>query len=967
MQSSCAKTGKCYTTIKDVFVLDSHLPSPTEYRFESFRLVLKTGELTKLGMRVRLQGQPLQLLMVLLEQSGEVVTRDAMKTRLWPADTFVDFEHSLNTAIKKLRQTLGDSATEPRYIETLPRVGYRFLAKVEPAAAPATVSPAGDTPNTVFDKILPPRIEVSTADVRRRWRRRIGYAILPVLLAGAVLVFDFGKIREHLRGIYGGTEKSSAAASPAPRPRNSIAILEFENLSGRPEEQWLSTALSEMLTTELGAGGRLLVIPGENIARMKRDLALAPEASYTRESLQRIRGNLGADMIVLGCYTALGEKSGGQIRLDLRLQDAVTGETSAILSTTGTEAKLFDLVSQAGEQLRQKVGVGTFPSADSAILLAALPDSPQAAQLYAQGLERLRGYDSLGARPLLERAVQASPKFALAHSALSVAWTNLGYQLKSREEARTAFELSSSLSKEQQLFIEGRYRTVTNDWKKAADVYETLYTLYPDNLEYGLQLTNAQVYSRKAKDALATLESIRKMSLSAAYLPRVDLALAFAKEALSDLNGAIESAHLAESESRAIGAKELEARAWHVEATALRHIGQPEKSRTAYEQAKQLFESIGSKGSVALVLCDEALVDQDHGNVLGAMKMFEDSLVVFRSVGDESSVSAALADIAGVLKSEGNLAGAKKKFLEAMAIRKEVGGRLSSLRFELATIALDEGNLGQAKSEFTDLLAASVSANEKFGISLSQAELAGVLCAQGDLLGARKLYEDSLAVTRSIGDEENVSLTLSSLAMLSLEQGDLPAAHRAAQEAVDIQQKLTEKAELADTRETLAAVVLEEGNAAESESLARQALEAFATQKAAMKAASAEAILAMALVAEKKLEEARKIAGAAAPVAAKSQFLAERLTVATRVALVQAALGHARDAVQTLFQIQSEATRAGLVPQQFEARLALCEIELKSGKSALAHTQLANLKRDASSRGFMLIARKTDELAAAKN
>lgn len=934
---------------------------PAEYRFEAFRLKLKTAELTKSGIRMRLQGQPLQILIMLLEHAGEVVPRDSLKERLWPSDTFVDFEHSLNTAIKKLRQTLGDSATEPRYIETLPRIGYRFLAKVQkieqPAPSPQTVSVAEASPVGVPVRAVP--------DVFRQ--RLLRYTIPALIVAAVVLTLSFGNIRTRLRSLFGAPGTSSGSVSAAGKPRNSIAILGFKNLSGRREEEWLSTAFSEMLTTELGAGGKLLVIPGENIARMKRDLGLPEEASYTPESLHRIRGNLGTDMIVLGAYTALGEKSGGQIRLDLRLQDAVTGETAAVLSTTGTEAKLFDLVAQTGEQLREKVGIGNIPSSDSAILQASLPTSTQAAQLYAEGLERLRAYDSLSARPLFERAIQASPKFALAHSALSLAWANLGYQLKAREEAKQAVDLSANLSKEQQLFVEGRYRTVTNDWKKAIEVYQALFAMYPDNLEYGLQLTNAQVFSRKAKDAIVTLQKFRELPPGTSFLPRVDLALAFAKEAVSDLNGAIESAHLAESESRAIGAQELEARAWHVEASALRHLGQPEKSLVAYEQARRLFESIGNKGSVARVLCDEALVDSDHGNVPGAMKMFEDSLVVFRAVGDQSSVAAALADIAGVLKTEDDLAGARKKLVEALAISKEIGSRQSSLRFELASIEAEEGNLAQAKSEFSDLLAASLTANEKFGISLSQAELASVLDTQGEIAAAKKLYEDSLSMTRSMGDEEDTALTLCSFAELLRQEDDLPAAHRAAQEALDIAQKLNEKSDIAEARSALAAVLIEEGGYAQAETLARQSSESFASDKSVMRQATSDSLLALALVGEKKVDEAEKVGAIAGAAAAKSQLLGDRVIIAIRLARLQAALGHSREALQKLTAALSEASHSGIVPQELEARLAVLGIEMKAGESSIARAQLALLTRDASSKGFLLVARKSKELAASKN
>src|SRR5437764_1827316 len=108
-------------------------------RFGVFEVDLTEGELRKSGMKLRLQGQPFQVLAVLLERPGELVTREELKQRLWPSDTFVDFDHSLNTAINKVREVLGDSASSPRYVETLARRGYRFIAPVEQSGPPREI------------------------------------------------------------------------------------------------------------------------------------------------------------------------------------------------------------------------------------------------------------------------------------------------------------------------------------------------------------------------------------------------------------------------------------------------------------------------------------------------------------------------------------------------------------------------------------------------------------------------------------------------------------------------------------------------------------------------------------------------------------------------------------------------------------------------------------------------------------
>ena len=128
--------------------------------------------------------------------------------------------------------------------------------------------------------------------------------------------------------------------------RSSVAVLGFKNLSGRSDTAWISTALSEMLAGELGAGEKLRMVPSETIARAKSDLSLPDTESLSADTLARLRTNLGSDFVVLGSYLDLGKASEGQIRLDLRLQDTAKGETVAEISQTSSEAEMLDLVSQ---------------------------------------------------------------------------------------------------------------------------------------------------------------------------------------------------------------------------------------------------------------------------------------------------------------------------------------------------------------------------------------------------------------------------------------------------------------------------------------------------------------------------------------------------------------------------------------------------------------------------------------------
>src|SRR5882762_10393251 len=341
----------------------------------------------------------------------------------------------------------------------------------------------------------------------------------------------------------------------------SLAVLGFRNLTGRTEVAWLSTALSEMLTAELAAGGKLNPVSGEDVIRVKRDLSLAEADGFSKETLDRIRKYLGPGVVLSGSYVSLGKETARQIRLQLILQDTETGETIATLSETGTEGLLFDLVSRTGALLRGKLRVGEVPASEALNPKGTLPRNLEAQRLYSEGLNKLRLDQPAAARDALERAVRADPNYALGHSVLADAWSVLGYEDKAKEQANIAFTLSSTLAPEEALSIEAKYRESAKDWSRSVEIYQKLCQFSPNSLEYRLRLVKSQTSGGKGKEALTTLAEIRKLPSRISEDPRIDLAEALIAESLGDFKREQAAAARGAAKGRSRGMRLLTARA----------------------------------------------------------------------------------------------------------------------------------------------------------------------------------------------------------------------------------------------------------------------------------------------------------------------------------------------------------------------------------------------------------------------
>jgi serine/threonine protein kinase/tetratricopeptide (TPR) repeat protein len=770
-----------------------------------------------------------------------------------------------------------------------------------------------------------------------------------------------------LRGVPHGSAWPSSLTPPPMTPvsvRRSVAVLGFKNLSGDPAGAWLSTAFSQMLTTELAAGGALRTIPGENVGRMKLELSLSDAESLASDTLERVGRNLGADLVVLGSYLRLPS---GQLRLDLRVQDATAGETLAALAESGTEVGLVDLVTRAGSLLRQSIGVDEPPPAEAAGLTAGIPSTLESRRLYAEGVAKLRELDAQGARDVLVRAVAEDPGSPLIHAALGESWTALGHDEIARDEARRAFELSEGLPREDGLSVEARYRETTSEWDRAVEIYRALLAFFPDNLEYGLRLAAAQSFAGKGQQALATLEVLRRLPASSSEDPRIDLAEAAVARSLGDSRRELEAAERAMAKGTARGARLLVARAQLFAAYALERLGEVSRATEAAQDAQRAYREAGDQGGVAAALNRMGTLLWERGELDAAQRTLEEALAICRQIGHRFGSAVTLGNLGLVLWRRGDLDEALRAHQEAGFRQLGNRGAIASNLDDISVVQYEKGEILAARETCDEALTLLRQVGDRNTAAAVQATLGRVLAAQGDLGGARATLEEAWPVLEESGNRTYAAIALSGLGQVLTAQGDLAGARGRHQQALVLRSGLGDKLGVAESDLALADLSIEEGRAEEAIAPASAAAEVFGEAGAREKQAAAAAVLARALLAQGKTAESLEAVAEASAVATTAQNAHLRFAAAVTVARVGAESGDAAKALESLEATLVEATRLGLVGAQLETRLALGEIELAAHRVESGRSRLATLAEDAGVRGFAPVARKAASAIATES
>jgi DNA-binding winged helix-turn-helix (wHTH) protein/tetratricopeptide (TPR) repeat protein len=567
------------------------MSDPREYRslrFGIFELETRSGELRKDGIRIKLQDQPIKVLTALLERPAEVITREELKRRIWPNDTFGDFDHAVNVAVGKLRTALGDAAENPRYVETVPRHGYRFIAPV--------------SSNMGIEH--PPKL-------RSRWKIALAAAIflsLAFVAAGLYLRSKEQRLTE----------------------KDTIVLGDFANSTG---DAVFDGTLREGLSVELEQSPFLSLVTEERIRQTLRmmerpaNTRLTPEV--TREVCQRASSTAALD----GSIALIGTR----YNLILKAVNCANGD---LLGSTEAQANdkshVLDALGKVASEMRRRLGesLSTVQKYNTP-LEQATTSSLEALQAYSVGGDT----DFPAAVPFLERAIQLDPDFGMAYVQLGYAYQSIGETVKGAENIRKAFELRGRMTELEKLIVEGDYyRVVTRNIMDARRSYALGKQIYPREpafrgglgvIHYALGQYESALKEHQEALRLLPYDTVAFRFVAYTYLllDRVEDAAATAREArVKGLDASLgptvyaiaflrnDASEMAQQVAAAAGKTGEEDFLLALNADTAAYFGRLEKSRELSRRAADSAELAGGKETAASYYATSALREALFGN-----------------------------------------------------------------------------------------------------------------------------------------------------------------------------------------------------------------------------------------------------------------------------------------------------------------------------------------------------------------
>jgi DNA-binding winged helix-turn-helix (wHTH) protein/tetratricopeptide (TPR) repeat protein len=431
-------------------------------RFDSFELNLDVGELRKAGRKVKIQDLPLRILAVLLEQPGQLVAREVLRERLWAADTFVDFDHSLNTAIKKLRQALNDEAEKPKYIETLPKRGYRYIGSSVisvSAVRPQGISVSGPSPGNGSERDSGRETDIPVISWRTHLVHRWILGVFATALAAASIA-----------GVFGLHRHTSVLSE-----KDSVLLSDFANLTG---DAVFAGALRQGLGVQLEQSPFLNVVSEQQVHQTLQMMGKKTDEKLTREVSQELCQRTGSSAVIDGSIAQIGDR----YLLTVKAIDCGSGKSLASAEAQASDKNhVLDALGKSASELRNKLGesLSTVQKFDTPLEQATTP-SLEALKAFSSGRRAWNESGPTAAIPFYRSAIDLDEHFAMSFAWLGLMNEEIGESNAAGESLRRAYELRERTSAPEKYFISSLfYKTVTGDMEKAEQSCRLWIQTYP--------------------------------------------------------------------------------------------------------------------------------------------------------------------------------------------------------------------------------------------------------------------------------------------------------------------------------------------------------------------------------------------------------------------------------------------------------------------------------------------------------
>lgn len=912
------------------------------YRFGEFELDPAERRLSVAGKPIALTPKVFDTLVLLVERAGRLASKDELMRALWPRG-YVE-ESNLTKHIWVIRRALGDGEQGSRFIETVPKLGYRFVAIVTTVERVAAPGPAGTAPppQTTAAEGSVSSASPHLAGATTSWRLQTGWVVIGVAaLALAIAALS------HWRSMPKASMRSADAGSRI------VAMMGFANLSQNPKDAWLGPALTAMVTTELTISERLSVVPEELVRDARSGISEPGAGGYGPDALQRLRTRLDPDYLVTGTYLVTGAEENAPLRIDMTIQDAHSGTIVASISRQERASALLSMVGQAGVVLRSKLGIPAATPESMALVENAEPPSTEVARRYGFALDALNHYDAERARDELLEVVSQAPGYAPGYRELARAWSLLGYRQKAAAAAEQAATHAAGLPPEHRLEVEAVVAAMRYDWKLAGERWAALVTARPNVPEFRLELIDALIAGGNVAAAQKALPGLRALP-SAVNDARVDLAAARVDGARSDVKTEADDASAALRKARQRESPGLIADALLELAKAHWRLGRNEEARKESASAIEAYRAIGNpRGEAsARLLMGNVLADTNHGQE--AREAYQQAMAQYRSIGDIGGVGSVYRDLCAMLWTAGDRDGAQVAARQGLRISRDIGDfALEAWTTRaVATIESDEAATDAVVEGYRRVADLNERTGAKGAHVWSLATLADVERVRGELDEAHRDCERAETEAATLSDPQFGVYSGFTCALVAADRGETAAAVAALERIERAPRSPATIINEPNAAMMLAQLDMDRGRYMNARALLEHARDGFAAAEARTGQADAEAMLAL-------CAEALGMSKERDAALAKARDLRRSITSRQEVYevdIVLAALGsgsrsHA-DAIAALEELAADAERRRWLSWSLESSLVAWRLARDSHDAPHAARLRQRIEAKARMHGF---------------